>query len=633
MYLTSIMRHISSSSYLKQFRLALTVVIGILPIFSFSQVCTGSLGENIFDSGDFGSGSAYVVTLNPMIAEDYEYVTITPHDGAYTLCKSTGYLSGLYPSWMVIGDNSSDDNGYMMVINASYNPGIFYEYIVDGLCENTLYEFSADIINLIKKGWDDHIDPNVDFLINDEVRYSSGDIPKTERWENYGFYFVTTSDQTSIKLTLRNNAPGGTGNDLALDNISFRPCGPTSFIGIDSDTTYFLCIDDEPITLTADIVSSTGEPYSLFWQESSDGFIWNDIDNLTDSLVHSEFEPGEYYYRYVSAANPVNLQNEKCRVFSDQIKITVLPDEYFHRDTICEGLPYEFGNLTLDESGVYVQNFNSRYGCDSTVYLDFTTVENLGIEAFYDLKDPSCFDFKNGRLLINEIVGLYPPFNNRLIDSNEEVISDFNTLSAGQYTLQLIDRFGCVSEMGMHVENPDQIWVDIGRDTSIRFGSELEFDTRYFGEFDRIEWNGNGEFSCATCLFTNFIPYSSQDVTLKVMDVNGCAMSDTVSIIINGEPEVYLPNVFSPNGDRNNDEFIIQYYGESVLSIESFEVYDRWGGLIHSLYSLEPKAGMVLWDGYSTNEKLNLGLYTYVLNVKYITGEIEKYLGTITILE
>jgi len=620
-------------SNLSRFYILVCIVFCNFPVSISAQICTGSLGENIFESGDFGSGAANVVTVNPMIADDYEYVTITPHDGAYTVCKSTGYLSGLYPSWMVIGDNSSDNNGYMMVINASYNPGIFYEYIVEGLCENTLYEFSADIINLIKKGWDDHIDPNVDFLIDDVVRYSSGDIPKTERWENYGFYFVTTSEQTSIKLTLRNNAPGGIGNDLALDNISFRPCGPTSFIGINTDTTFFLCIDDDPITLTADITSSAGEEYSLFWQESNDGFIWNDVDNTTDSLIHDDFEPGEYYYRYVSAANPVNLQNEKCRVFSDEIKITVLPDEYFHRDTICEGLSYEFGNLVLDESGEYVQNFNSRFGCDSTVYLDFRTVKNEGIEAVVSSENPSCFNFSNGRIQVEGIEGMYPPFVNRIFDEEGNLISDYNTLRAGIYTLELEDRFGCVSQSWINIDNPDQIWLDIGKDTSIRFGGEITFEPEYAGNFDRLNWNGNGEFACSSCLITDFLPYSSQDVILQGVDINGCIANDTLNVLIKGSPEVYLPNVFSPNGDRTNDDFIIQYYGRSVLSIEAFNVYDRWGGIIHSLSSSTPSAGMMLWDGYSKNTKVGTGVYTYVLKIRYITGEVQSYLGTITILE
>ncbi|MCB0549235.1 MAG: hypothetical protein KDD19_16775, partial [Phaeodactylibacter sp.] len=191
------------------------------------QICTGNLGENIFTAGDFGSGPTNLVLSNPGIAPGYTYtLSPPPSDGFYTVTNNTGAWGGLFSTWLPIRDNSSDPQGYMMVVNASFSAGIFYEQTVDGLCENTLYEFTADVINLIRNSVSNHIKPNVSFLINDEVRYSSGDIPQNEQWNTYGFTFTTEPGETSVKLTLRNNAPGGIGNDLALDNISFRACGP-----------------------------------------------------------------------------------------------------------------------------------------------------------------------------------------------------------------------------------------------------------------------------------------------------------------------------------------------------------------------------------------------------------------------
>jgi hypothetical protein len=98
------------------------------------------------------------------------------------------------------------------------------------LCDNTLYVFTADVINLIKPGTANHIDPNVSFLIDDAEQYSTGTIPKTGNWQTYGFTFTTEPGQNSVVLSLRNNAPGGIGNDLAIDNIEFRPCGPEALI-------------------------------------------------------------------------------------------------------------------------------------------------------------------------------------------------------------------------------------------------------------------------------------------------------------------------------------------------------------------------------------------------------------------
>ena len=194
-------------------------------------ICDGNLGENIFEDGDFGSGIANILSPDPNIAPGYNYTFLgPPNDGLYVITNNTGAWPGLFPTWLAIQDNSSDPQGYMMVVNASFNPGLFYEQIIDDLCENTVYEFSADVINLIASGVSGHIAPNVSFLINDEVRFTTGDIPQNNQWNTYGFTFETIPGQTTVKLSLRNEAPGGIGNDLALDNITFRACGPQALI-------------------------------------------------------------------------------------------------------------------------------------------------------------------------------------------------------------------------------------------------------------------------------------------------------------------------------------------------------------------------------------------------------------------
>ena len=44
-----------------------------------------------------------------------------------------------FGSWITTSDNSDDPEGYMMVVNATFEPGLFYEETVEGLCENVLY--------------------------------------------------------------------------------------------------------------------------------------------------------------------------------------------------------------------------------------------------------------------------------------------------------------------------------------------------------------------------------------------------------------------------------------------------------------------------------------------------------------
>jgi hypothetical protein len=98
------------------------LVVVFIPCSSFAQVCTGNLGDNIFEAGDFGKGVTNLLYPNPGIAPGYGYAnSVPPPDGLYIITNNTGAWSGLYPTWLGIRDNSNDPNGYMMVVNASFS--------------------------------------------------------------------------------------------------------------------------------------------------------------------------------------------------------------------------------------------------------------------------------------------------------------------------------------------------------------------------------------------------------------------------------------------------------------------------------------------------------------------------------
>jgi len=54
--------------------------------------------------------------------------------------------------------------------------------------------------------------------------YSTGNIPNLSApsWQQFGFFFATPVGVSDIVLKIINNSPGGCGNDLALDDITFR---------------------------------------------------------------------------------------------------------------------------------------------------------------------------------------------------------------------------------------------------------------------------------------------------------------------------------------------------------------------------------------------------------------------------
>ncbi|RYZ21921.1 MAG: gliding motility-associated C-terminal domain-containing protein, partial [Chitinophagaceae bacterium] len=196
-----------------------------------AQLCTGSLGDPIVRT-TFGNGANPGPRL-PSAALGYSYVANDcPNDGSYTLRNASNACFG--STWhTVASDHTGDAGGYFMVVNASNNPGDFYVDTVRGLCSGTTYEFAAWVLNISRTNGCNGtpIQPNITFRIertNGTVlgTYNTGNIPPapSPEWKQFGFFFTTTASVADVVVRMTNNAPGGCGNDLLLDDITFRPC-------------------------------------------------------------------------------------------------------------------------------------------------------------------------------------------------------------------------------------------------------------------------------------------------------------------------------------------------------------------------------------------------------------------------
>ena len=350
------------------------LLCGTATTVASAQLCDGSLSQNILPNGDFGSGAPTVLPFDPMLAPGYTYdFSPPPNDGFYTVANNTsGFGSFATNNWIDIGDNSPDPDGYMMIVNAADEPGIFYEQSVV-VCENTTYQFSADIINMAEPG-SDNILPNVDFLIDGAVQFGSGDIPEDAEWRTYGFTFTTGVGASTVTLTLRNNAPGGNGNDLALDNISFRVCGPELQI----DATSTLC-DNGTGDLRVVLNGGSFDTPAFQWQISTDnGTTWTDIAGATTNPFDPTDPVDGAQYRVVVANAPGNLNSPSCRVISTATTVNITSTNEEVTETICAGSVFPFDGQLLTESGTYTAPTNDACNGFITVQL---TVRPPGIRV------------------------------------------------------------------------------------------------------------------------------------------------------------------------------------------------------------------------------------------------------------
>lgn len=300
------------------------LIISVLP--ARSQLCTGSLGDPVVHI-DFGSASQPPTSFT---APGYSYVASgCPNDGYYTI---TGFSSGCFSNaWHTVAADHTG-NGYYMLVNASYQPGDFYVATVNNLCPNTTYEFSAWMMNVLLSP--DGIKPDITFRIETPGgvvlnQYSTGGISVTAspQWRQYGFYFTTTPGNSQVVIRMTNNAPGGMGNDLALDDIMFRPCGPkvsTSISGINSPVN--VCVYEQETYSFSGLISAGFTNPVYQWQVSADsGRSWTDITGANSpDFIRTPTAAGHFRYR-LSAAESGNAGIPSCRIASNVLEITVHP--------------------------------------------------------------------------------------------------------------------------------------------------------------------------------------------------------------------------------------------------------------------------------------------------------------------
>jgi hypothetical protein len=304
---------------------------------------------------DFGGNSVtdplYSSTPLPAGTTTYNFKNTCPSDGDYSLSK---YYDGVCNTgWHIFEDHTvtGSDKGYFMFINADYDPGLFYTTTISNLCDNVELYFSVWIGNMVKSsyigggGLAGGIKPVLRFVIEDAVThetlaiYTTGDVPATSTamWKLYGFKFPNHS--SSVKLSIYNDAPGGSGNDLALDDIEIRFCSPPVTMNISDTVVCSGTTLDIVSTYIEDCTFGDNLAYRLEFRHI-DSVNWKPLDKKPKTVdcdspteaerkieipwtISSIRSADEGYYRMI-VSSPTNIDKVNCRAVSDSVYVKVV---------------------------------------------------------------------------------------------------------------------------------------------------------------------------------------------------------------------------------------------------------------------------------------------------------------------
>jgi gliding motility-associated-like protein len=621
---------------------AITVMILLFFQTTNGQLCKGSLGDPIVNI-TFGAG---VNPGQPLAAATttYQYASdICPNDGFYTVANSTSNCFN--NNWLTISaDHTGNANGYFMLVNASVQPGAFYLETVRGLCSNTTFEFAAWVANVIRPTAcsGNGTQPNLTFTIEKTdgtvlSTYNSGNIPPTASpsWQQIGFFFTTPVGVSEVVLRMVNNAPGGCGNDIALDDITLRPCGPditTSIVGFPSNSQSFCEEEAHTYTFMGTVMAGYTNP-TLQWQQNINGGGWVDLPGENTTTLLKDFpatmKAGTYLYR-LSAVETSNIGSTACRTSSNPISITINMNPATTTSAnspLCTGAnlvlaatggaQYQWtgpggfssagaavsiNDVQPAQAGKYYVTVTSAAGCmnqDSVM----VTVDPVPLAA----AAPAISNICEGDMVQLTASGgisyqWLPATGLSSPDVDNPIATPTDTMT---YSVVVYNSFSCTDTAMVTVNVTPKPYANAGPDKSIIEGNAAQLEGVADG--GDYSWMPLLNMNNAQSLNPLVSPLTSTDYVLTVVSKSGCGtVTDTMHVFV--YKDIFVPNAFTPNSDGTNDSWNIP----ALSAIPNFEVrvFNRYGQIV--FHTRNTNKG---WNGKFNGTDQPVGTYVYLINI------------------
>ena len=203
-----------------------------------------------------------------------------------------------------------------------------------------------------------------------------------------------------------------------------------------------------------------------------------------------------------------------------------------------------------------------------------------------------------------------------------------NNLSVGTYTVTATDGSGCTETSTVNVGQNGSLNLQanpysavVQQDSSINLNAS--FSPYISGTI--YNWTPPNGLSCTDCPNPIASPTETTTYNVQITTPDGCIADTNITLIFKIKcGEYFVPTIFSPNGDGNNDEFKV--YGKCITSI-NMKVYDRWGELVFE--SDDPSYG---WDGTYKGQIMNTTSFVYVIDVTFLDDRIEHVKGNVSLV-
>lgn len=205
-----------------------------------------------------------------------------------------------------------------------------------------------------------------------------------------------------------------------------------------------------------------------------------------------------------------------------------------------------------------------------------------------------------------------------------------NGLCPGNYQLGITDANGCsISGQGVVLYVDSFPFIDAYTQDSLLYqGQSTVITALPGGNGYSYQWLPPGGLASPNSSNTTASPDVTTTYLITATDPNGCTATDSVTIqvtkVICDEPEIFVPNAFTPNNDQQNDMLYVR--GNSIETMQLL-IFNRWGEKVFE--SNQPSTG---WDGTYRGRPVTPDVYVYYLEAVCYNKSTFRKKGNITLI-
>ncbi len=492
------------------------------------------------------------------------------------------------------------------------------------VCPGTRLEYSAKNFDIYKWSPVSFVDcdscPIVHFYIDSSMQIT------VEGWTEEGCYnkdsFSITVFDTPITVDSTILCEGDTlilWDSIITSTGRYVRSFPSKY-ECDSTHIQYVLIRERPITELKDTVCY-GDSVLIFgkWHSKS-GVFYKKIttDNVCDSLVSFAL----FVYPDIEAT--LSYSSTVCKS-KDSSLVTL----NIRNNTISYQIEWDDVPGAVEKRlgpGKHQVSISNRYGCRKILYFEIFVQSRPAYNLVAD--DEHCPNSRDGNIVIEGLT----TETIRLFRNGAELLPPYDHLTPGVYTLVIADSAGCEWQDTIRIEQALPLSVKLCCDTTIRAGDTAFLKASIFSSnFKSLRWYPDFSLNCNTCLTTKAFPTQTTRYMVEFKDSNDCVLERSVLVKVIQEPKVFIPNVFTPNGDQANDGFTV-FGNDRLDKILELKVFSRWGEEVFYAKNIPPNLPAKGWNGRFNSKIMNPGVFVYSTTVLFKNGKTKSFSGCVTLI-